>query len=217
MSAAVFVLPIRSWKMNGFCTADACLWGSIFKIWFFGKKFSHSCKDMLLALKWLGICDKALWHWTIPPFCRVQQESIRKIRAHPFLCFFDGEKMHLEMQKSEIFTRVRNIKLVLALCCSEEQNWAVSLTAHPFGVSVWNVGASDAKRGAPGGLKATGWKMPSDPFSAAIFRLGIFWKLVCSSVRSSTSTVMLFTFFMRATQSKLRGRKVQIMQKMWRF
>ena len=146
----------------------------------FSTIFFHSCKDMLLALKWLGICVKALWHWTIPPFCRVRQESIRKIRARPFLCFFDGEKMHLEMRKSEIFTRVKNIKLLLALCCSEEQYWAVSLTAHPFEVSVWNIGASDAKRGAPGGLKATGWKMPSDPFSAAIFRLGILWKLACS-------------------------------------
>ena len=57
---------------------------------------------MLLALKWLRICVKALWHWTIPPFCRVRQESIRKIRARPFLYFFDAEKMHLEMQKSEI-------------------------------------------------------------------------------------------------------------------
>ena len=30
--------------------------------------------------------------------------------------------MHLEMQKSEIFTRVKNIKLVPGLCCTEEQN-----------------------------------------------------------------------------------------------
>ena len=210
MSVAVFILPIRSWKMNGFGTADALA----------GVNFENLIFFFLLAIKWL--IEYVSKHCGFEPFHHFagcdRNQNVKSEHAH-FYAFLTAKKCTWKCKKSDIFTRVKKIKLLPGLCCSEEQIWAVSHTTHTFGVSDWNIGDSDTKRGAPGGVNETGWKMPSDPFSAAIFRLDFFffWKLVCSSVRSSTLTGMLFTFWCEPRRVSYEAEKCKLCKKNWLF